>query len=400
MKKIVNWSGLRILRDWKVRVLLLFFLTFFGSFSLMYRQQVQTFPYEEMKEEYTDEQQIYRLIPQIHFEDELGREIQQVLGSNSVALSMNHYILKHREGRNIEGLDLLPDYVENGRQIVENNRFLFEATEFASHDLLVKEYLPPIETIEQQERFYEALEENDLDVEWNYLSAAQILKVEIELLAGFLLFLLIAIFASDHFTKDHVDHWSVTHGEPVPWKAKWRMRSVMLLGLFWFFILSGMVISYIIGNIIDTSGSLLYPSEIYFKNGIHYLPEWQYLIIVLALSMLLSYLLMLITTGLSWITRNFYLTILIVAALFTLPQIWQVIPAFSSWQPSLYFDLMSVLDGSTALSTGLDGVVWWKAPILYIVSIVGLEVVFSGIFSRIPTATFGLKRRVMHDIRN
>lgn len=394
MKKIANWSGLRILRDWKVRVLLLFFLVFFGSFSLMYRQQVQTFPYEELEEEYIDENKIYSIIPQQHFEDELGREVQQVLGNNSVSLGLNHYILKHREGQNIEGLALLPDYAENGRKIVENNRFLYEATEFESHDLLVREYLPPIETIEQQERFYEALEESGLNVEWNYLSAAQILKVEIELLAGFLLFLLIAIFASDHFTKDHDKHWSVTHGVPIPWKIQWRTRSGMLFGLFWAFVLTGIIISYIIGNIIDTSGSLLYPAEIYLSNGIHYIPQWQYVIIVLGITLLLSYLLMLITTGISWVTRNIYLNILIVSSLFLLPQIWQVIPAFSSWQPSLYFNLMGVLDGSTATMTGLSGIVWWKASILYIISIIGLEVIFNHVFSKIPTATFGLKRRV------
>lgn len=394
MKKIADWSGLRILRDWKVRALLLFFIAFFGSFSLMYRQQIQTFPYEDMKEEYVDEQQIYRLIPHSHFDNELGREVQQVLGSNSVSLGINHYILKHREGRTIEGVSLLPNYAENGRKIVENNRFLYEATHFESHDLLVQEYLPSIESIEQQERFYEALEEYNLDVEWNYLSAAQVLKVEVELLAGFLLFLLIAIFASDHFTKDQVSHWSITHGVPVPWKTQWRTRSLMLFGLFWASVLLGIGVSYIVGNIIDTSGSMLYPSAIYLSDGIYYMPQWQYLLIVLSNTMLLSYLLMLITTGLSWITRNFYLTILIVSALFILPQIWQLILPFSSWQPSLYFDFMSVLNGSTAATTGLVGVVWWKAPLMYIVSIIGLEVIFSGVFSRIPTATFGLKRRV------
>ena len=231
-------------------------------------------------------------------------------------------------------------------------------------------------------------------MEWNYLSAAQVLKVEVELLAGFLLFLLIAIFASDHFTKDQVSHWSITHGVPVPWKTQWRTRSLMLFGLFWASVLLGIGVSYIVGNIIDTSGSMLYPSAIYLSDGIYYMPQWQYLLIVLSNTMLLSYLLMLITTGLSWITRNFYLTILIVSALFILPQIWQLILPFSSWQPSLYFDFMSVLNGSTAATTGLVGVVWWKAPLMYIVSIIGLEVIFSGVFSRIPTATFGLKRRV------
>lgn len=394
MRKIANWASLRILRDWKIRSLLLLFLLFFGSFSLFYRQQNLTFPESEMEEEYQDEREIYRLIPQSHFESELGQEVQRTLGSNSVALGVNAYILKQREGNKVGGIVDLPDYIENGQEIVENNMFLHEAKDFESHDLLLREYLPALEEVEQQERFYDALLENDLEVEWNYFSAAQILKVEVELLAGFLLFLLIAIFASDHFTKDQVNHWSVTHGIPVPWKTQWRTRSLLLFSLFWLVLLGAIAISFVIGNLVDTSGSLMYPAELYFENGIHYIPLWQYVLLVIIMAMLLSYLLMLLTTGLSWFTRNFYLTILIVSGLFLLPQLWEFIPAISSWQPSLYLDLMGVIDGTTATNTGIQGIVWWKAPIIYLGMIAVLEGVFSSVFSKIPTTTAGLQRRV------
>ena len=43
MQKIAKWNWLRIIRDWKTRILLLLFLVFFGSFSLLYRQQNVTF---------------------------------------------------------------------------------------------------------------------------------------------------------------------------------------------------------------------------------------------------------------------------------------------------------------------------------------------------------------------
>lgn len=395
MKHLAYWTRLRILRDRKIRVLLILFLAFFASFSLIYRQQTLANPYTKMREEYQDELQIYRLIPQQHFESELGKEVQQRLGNNSVSLSVQSYWLKQEEKEKADDLLLIPDYAEVGQQLVENNLFLYEATEFESYDLLVNEYLPPLEEVQAQQRFFESLNESDLSVEWNFFSSAQVLKAEVEMLAGVLLFLLIALLASDHFTKDHDKHWSVTHGLPVPWKSKWRIRSLYLFGLFWGVALVGLVVSYFVGILVDTSGSLAYPTAIYLESGIHYIPLWQYIGIVLVLSMLLSYVLILLTTGLSWFIRNSYLTILIISGLYVLPMIWQIIPAFSSWQPSLYLNLFGVVNGSIAGMTGLSSVVWWKAGIIYLLMVVVLEFVFDRVFSRIPTETSGLKRRVL-----
>jgi len=393
MKKIAKWNWLRIIRDWKTRILLALFLVFFGSFSLLYRQQNVTFPAIEMSEEYEDERQIYRLIPKDHFESELGQEVQQALGSNSVALGVNRYILNKQSGNEIQGMESLPDYIENGREIVENNLFLHNATDFESHDLLVENYLPPLEEVLEQERFYNELESSGLDIEWNPYSASQMVKVEVELLAGITLFLLLALLAADHFTKDQVENWSATQGWPVPWKTQWRLRSGYLTGLFWLTVLLGAVISYLISLQLETSGSFRYPTALYQNGAIHYVPLWQYLLISLALSVVLSYILLLFTTGLSWIFRNFYLTILLVAGLFLLPQMWNVLPAFSSWQPSLYLNIQGVLDGSTAATTGVSGVVWWKGFLLYGVIILLLEWLFGKVFSFIPTATAGLQRR-------
>jgi hypothetical protein len=393
MKKIAKWNWLRIIRDWKTRILLALFLIFFGSFSLLYRQQNVTFPAIEMSEEYEDERQIYRLIPKDHFESELGQEVQKALGSNSVALGVNRYILSQRSGNEIQGMDVLPDYIENGREIVENNLFLHSAEDFESHELLVDTYLPPLEEVLEQERFYNELEASGLDIEWNPYTASQMVKVEFELLAGITLFLLIALLAADHFTKDQVENWSATQGWPIPWKTQWRLRSGYLGGLFWLAILIGTGISYLISLQIETSGSFNYPTALFQNGAIHYVPLWQYLIISITMSMALSYILLLITTGLSWIFRNFYLTILLVAGLFLLPQMWSFLPAFSSWQPSLYLNILGVLDGSVAASTGLSGVVWWKGIIIYGVMVLALEWLFSKVFSYIPTATSGLQRR-------
>lgn len=393
MKKIAKWNWLRIIRDWKTRILLALFLIFFGSFSLLYRQQNVTFPAIEMSEEYEDERQIYRLIPKDHFESELGQEVQKALGSNSVALGVNRYILSQRSGNEIQGMDVLPDYIENGREIVENNLFLHSAEDFESHELLVDTYLPPLEEVLEQERFYNELEASGLDIEWNPYTASQMVKVEFELLAGITLFLLIALLAADHFTKDQVENWSATQGWPIPWKTQWRLRSGYLGGLFWLAILIGTGISYLISLQIETSGSFNYPTALFQNGAIHYVPLWQYLIISITMSMALSYILLLITTGLSWIFRNFYLTILLVAGFFLLPQMWSFLPAFSSWQPSLYLNILGVLDGSVAASTGLSGVVWWKGIIIYGVMVLALEWLFSKVFSYIPTATSGLQRR-------
>lgn len=393
MKKIAKWNWLRIIRDWKTRILLALFLIFFGSFSLLYRQQNVTFPAIEMSEEYEDERQIYRLIPGDHFDTELGKEVQHRLGGNSVALGVNRYILSRRVGNKIQGVEFLPDYIENGLNIVENNLFLHNATEFESHDLLVDVYLPPIEEVEEQERFYNDLQSSGLDIEWNPYSATQMVKVEFELLAGITLFLMVAILAADHFTKDQTENWSATHGWPISWKTQWRLRSGYLTGLLWVSILLGSLISYIVSLQFETSGSFNYPTAIFRNGGVHYVPLWQYLLISGSLSILLSYVLLLITTGLSWMFRNFYLTILLVGSIFLLPQIWNFLPAFSSWQPSLYLNIFNVLDGSMAATTGLSGIVWWKGYIVYGVMIVLLEVLFSKVFSFIPTATSGLQRR-------
>lgn len=393
MKKIAKWNWLRIIRDWKTRILLLLFLVFFGSFSLLYRQQNVTFPQSEMREEYQDERAIYRLIPKNHFEDELGQEVQKRLGSNSVALGMNRYILGQQKGNKIEGLDLLPDYIQSGRTLVENNLFLYEATDFESYDLLVEEYLPPLEEVEEQGRFFDELEASSLDIEWNPFSAAQMSKTSVELLAGLLLFVLVALFAADHFSKDQENNWSVTQGIPIPWQTQWRLRSLYLWGLFSVVVLIGQIMSYFISLQVETPGSFHYPVSIYQQGIIDYIPLWQYLIIISLLIMSLTYVLIRITTGLSWIFRNIYLTIILVSGLFFLPQIWQVLPAFSSWQPSLYLNILAVLQGTTAANTGLTGVVWYKGFIVYAIMILLLELTFKKVFSYIPTTTAGLQRR-------
>ena len=61
----------------------------------------------------------------------------------------------------------------------------------------------------------------------------------------------------------------------------------------------------------------------------------------------------------------------------------------------LYLNVFGVVNGTTAAMTGISNVVWWKAAIIFIVLIIVLELIFEVVFSRIPTQTAGLKRRVL-----
>ena len=360
---------------------------------MFYRQQNVTFPAVEMSEEYQDERQIYRLIPKNHFETELGQEVQKALGSNSVSLGINRYILNRRQGNSVEGVDGLPNYIENGQQIVENNLFLYEAKEFESYDLLRDVYLPNIEQVKEEERFFKALEKSGLNIEWNPYSASQMIKVEFELLAGISLFFFLALLGADQFTKDQQKHWSITQGLPIPWKKQWHLRTRILWGMFGISFLLGSMLSYFFSLLFETRGSFYYPTAIYYNNQINYIPLWQYLLITIFLVLALSYLLLAIITALSWISKNIYLTILLSVSIIFLPQVWTFIQPISSWQPSLYFNLLEVLNGQMAAKTNLEGVFWWKAIPAFLLSGLLINLLMSRIFSYIPTQTTGLQRR-------
>lgn len=393
MHKITKWTLLKISRDWKTRILALFFFIFFASFSIFYRQQNVTFPAVEMSEEYQDERQIYRLIPSSHFETELGQQVQKALGSNSVSLGVNRYILNRRQGNSIQGIASLPDYIENGQQIIANNLFLYEATAFESYDLLRDVYLPDLEKVKEEERFYTALEKSGLDIEWNPYAASQMVKVELELLAGISLFLFLALLGADQFTKDRFRHWSVTQGLPISWQKQWYLRAGILWGIFWITFILGALLSYSFSLSFETAGSFNYPTAIYHNGQIHYVPLWEYLLIALGLILIFSYLLSLVITAFSWIFKNIYLTILATVSLLFVPQVWTLVPAISSWQPSLYFNLFEVLNGQTALKTNLPGVVWWKAIPAFLILAFMVHLLMTKIYSYIPSQTNGLQRR-------
>lgn len=395
MKHILKWNGRLLLRDWKTRILLMGFLLFLSTFSLLYRQQNVVLPEMQLRSEYSDAHNIFRLIPDAHFEGELGEEVEQRLGRNSSLIGLNQYIMTQREGNSIEGLeDVVSDYLANGRQMAENNLFLHEATAFESHDILTSEYLPSRYEIEQQLAFFNALADNGLDIEWNPYASSQILQQQLELFVSIVLFIAIALLAGDHFTKDQQKNYSVTQGLPVPMKTQWRGRSFLLWLMTWLVALAGMAVSYGVSLFFETSGSLNYPIELYLNQSVTYIPLWQYGLLLIGLGMVVSYLFLLIISGLSWMIRNIYLTLFIVAGLVLLPQIWTFIDPLTSWQPSFYTNVVSVVTGESALRFGLPGIEFWKLPIVALGVWLVLEGIFHLIFKLIPTQRLGLKRRV------
>ncbi len=395
MKHILKWNGRLLLRDWKTRILLMGFLLFLSTFSLLYRQQNVVLPEMQLRSEYSDAHNIFRLIPDAHFEGELGEEVEQRLGRNSSLIGLNQYIMTQREGNSIEGLeDVVSDYLANGRQMAENNLFLHEATAFESHDILTSEYLPSRYEIEQQLAFFNALADNGLDIEWNPYASSQILQQQLELFVSIVLFIAIALLAGDHFTKDQQKNYSVTQGLPVPMKTQWRGRSFLLWLMTWLIALTGMTVSYGVSLFFETSGSLNYPIELYLNQSVTYIPLWQYGLLLVALGMVVSYLFLLIISGLSWMIRNIYLTLFIVAGLVLLPQIWTFIDPVTSWQPSFYTNVVSVVTGESALRFDLPGIEFWKLPIVALGVWLALEGIFHLIFKLIPTQRLGLKRRV------
>ncbi|GAB2482036.1 hypothetical protein GCM10008929_04200 [Alkalibacterium psychrotolerans] len=394
MKKIMKWNGRLLLRDWKTRLLLLGLFVFLGSFSLLYRQQNVTLPETQLRSEYSDAHQIFRLIPDAHFEGDLGQEVQRRLGRNSSLIGLNRYILTQREGNTVEGLEeVVSDYLNNGREMAENNLYLHEATDFESYDLLQEVYLPSVDEVEQQLAFFDALDEQNLDIEWNPYASAQVHQQQLELFVSVVLFIIIALLAGDHFTKEQQKNYSVTQGLPIPVKWQWRTRSFMLWAVIWLVALTGLLTSYVISLFFETTGSLAYPTELYINGAVSYIPMWQYSLLLIGMGMLVSYLFLLIVTGLSWMIRNVYLTLFITGGLVMLYSIWQFIPPLTGWQPSFYTNLVGVTSGEAASRFGLPGIVFWRLPLIAGAVWLFLEGIFHYVYQYIPTQTLGLKRR-------
>lgn len=388
-----KWHWRKLLREWKTRVILIAFLLFFSSFSLFYRQQSLDLPLDEARSQYEVTQQLFHIIPEAHFEGELGTEVYDLLAEQQRLYGMQRYILSEKEGNTVEGMvSVANNYLDNGRTITENQLHLWELTDFESY-LVLTNTLPDREDLQQELAFYTYLKDHQLNIEWNPYSASQVLYQQAELIVGIVLFLFAALLAADRFTQDQKNNWSVTQGNPVAWKKQWHQRSTQLWVLMCTVTGIGMLVSYGISLVRETLGSLWYPIGVSIGEKIEYIAGWQYIGVLVFFGMLLSYILLLFSTGLSWMIRNIYLTIGTTISIYFIPYIWQLIGPFSSWQPSLYLHIVPVVKGTSASESGISTINTWKIVLLFGVYLLLLEGIFAWIFRLIPTKTMGLKRR-------
>ena len=391
--KLAKWNWKKLLRDWKTRILCVAFFIFFASFSMLFRQQNLPLPLDEMRSRYEVNQQLFNIIPESEFEGELGAEVYDLLTRQQRLYGMQRYILSEQEGNTVGNLErVVANYVENGLEIADIQLKLWELTEFNSHQM-ISTTLPEIEEVEKEKAFLTYLKDHDLDIEWNPFSASHILQEELEMLSGIVLFVFVALLGADRFTLDQTKNWSVTQGIPVPWKKQWRQRASHLWILMWGVVLSGMAVSYISSLLRETPGSLEYPVSLFTGEGSTNIALWQYGLLLIVFSMLLSVVLILLSTGSSWMIRNVYLTIVIVLGVYYLPYIWSIIPPYSSFQPSLYIHIPEVLKGIPAEVYSMNGLNIWKLPVMLLALWGVVELIFSRIFHLIPTQTIGLKRR-------
>lgn len=390
---MAKWTLKKIVRDWKTRILLGAFFVFFATFSFLFRQQNISLPLDEMRSRYEDTQKLFNIITDTEFETESGQEVYDLLAKQQRLLGMQRFILAEQEGNTVSNLErVVSNYVDNGLELANIQQELWERTDFSAHSM-VANTLPQKTDIAQEISFLTYLQKYDLNIEWNPFSASQLLKEELELITGVVLFIFVALLGADQFTQDQKKNWSVTQGIPISWKKQWHQKSAALWGMMWAVLLSGTLLSYLSSLTRETPGSLFYPVSIYKSGTFMHIPLWQYGLLLIGAGMGLSFLLMLLATGLSWMNRNVYLTIGCVIAIYYLPFIWTIIPAFSSFQPSLYLHLSSVFKGMDAEKFGLNGIAYWKIPIVYLLTWGILEGIFHFVFDLIPTQTSGLKRR-------
>lgn len=396
-----KWEWKRLLRDWKTRLLLLAFFSFYGSFSLLFQQQDLTFPEDDIAQAYHEVLDLFNTIPASAFTGETGEEVYDLLADQQRLFGLQEYILSRQTGNSVPNWEgVLSNYLDNGTQITRNYARLLELESFTYYNYLIN-FLPSEEVLQRDVAFYDYLEKHGLEIEWNAYSASSIFLEEINVIIGFSLFLFVALLGCDRFTKDQTRYWSVTQGVPVPWRRQWYVRTGQLWLLMWMATLAGLSVSYLISLALETSGSLGYPVMVYAATSYFPLAIWQYSLLAFASGMFLSFLLMLLTVGLSWMIRNIYLTLTITLGLYYLPSIWQTFSPLSSWQPSLYLRIEPVLTGTLAQDTQVPGIVIWKAFCAYLIMISILELLFNHVFDRIQTQKLGLQRRHSHDpVRN
>lgn len=388
--KLFKWDFLKIIRDWKVRILLVSLFLFLASYSAFYQDRSPALPLDELRSEYEDTQQIFHAIPQNHFETKTGQKVYDKLARQQSIIGMQRYILGEQEGNTVEGLEnVVSDYVDQGLELAENRLYFYEADDFESQELLLS-FMPSEQDIKNELKFLTYLKENNVDIDWNPLSPSLVLFNLINIVSGIFIFIIAAIFGADRFSKDQESNWSISQGIPYSWAHQWRQRTFISWGLIWVITLAGIGLSYFFSTLLADSGTLNYPVPLYAGEEMVYISIMEYAVIALLLTMGLSYIIVKLSTGLSWVFRNIYLTITIVVAVFYLPYVFALTGPAASWNPFLYLQIIPVLEGSWG---SLKDVTITKLIISLGILYIIVEVLFYFIFKLIPTRTGKLERR-------
>lgn len=388
--KLFKWDFLKIIRDWKVRILLVSLFLFLASYSAFYQDRSPALPLDELRSEYEDTQQIFHAIPQNHFETKTGQKVYDKLARQQSIIGMQRYILGEQEGNTVEGLEnVVSDYVDQGLELAKNRLYFYEADDFESQELLLS-FMPSEQDIKNELKFLTYLKENNVDIDWNPLSPSLVLFNLINIVSGIFIFIIAAIFGADRFSKDQESNWSISQGIPYSWAHQWRQRTFISWGLIWIITLAGIGLSYFFSTLLADSGTLNYPVPLYAGEETVYISIMEYAVIALLLTMGLSYIIVKLSTGLSWVFRNIYLTITIVVAVFYLPYVFALTGPAASWNPFLYLQIIPVLEGSWG---SLKDVTITKLIISLGILYIIVEVLFYFIFKLIPTRTGKLERR-------
>lgn len=388
--KLFKWDFLKIIRDWKVRILLVSLFLFLASYSAFYQDRSPALPLDELRSEYEDTQQIFHAIPQNHFETKTGQKVYDKLARQQSIIGMQRYILGEQEGNTVEGLEnVVSDYVDQGLELAKNRLYFYEADDFESQELLLS-FMPSEQDIKNELKFLTYLKENNVDIDWNPLSPSLVLFNLINIVSGIFIFIIAAIFGADRFSKDQESNWSISQGIPYSWAHQWRQRTFISWGLIWIITLAGIGLSYFFSTLLADSGTLNYPVPLYAGEEMVYISIMEYAAIALLLTMGLSYIIVKLSTGLSWVFRNIYLTITIVVAVFYLPYVFALTGPAASWNPFLYLQIIPVLEGSWG---SLKDVTITKLIISLGILYIIVEVLFYFIFKLIPTRTGKLERR-------
>lgn len=388
--RLFKWDFLKIIRDWKVRILLVSLFLFLASYSAFYQDRSPALPLDELRSEYEDTQQIFHAIPQNHFETKTGQKVYDKLARQQSIIGMQRYILGEQEGNTVEGLEnVVSDYVDQGLELAKNRLYFYEADDFESQELLLS-FMPSEQDIKNELKFLTYLKENNVDIDWNPLSPSLVLFNLINIVSGIFIFIIAAIFGADRFSKDQESNWSISQGIPYSWAHQWRQRTFISWGLIWIITLAGIGLSYFFSTLLADSGTLNYPVPLYAGEETVYISIMEYAAIALLLTMGLSYIIVKLSTGLSWVFRNIYLTITIVVAVFYLPYVFALTGPAASWNPFLYLQIIPVLEGSWG---SLKDVTITKLVISLGILYIIVEVLFYFIFKLIPTRTGKLERR-------